>query len=337
MNTLITGGSGFIGNALVSQLLKNGNKVTILTRNERKVNAHLKEKVKVAEGDICNSEALEGLDFEGKNIDVIFHLAASLNYFGDKRKLFQVNIEGTKNLLRWAKKNRVKKFIFASSIEAMGTIKEEDIPADETFVCRPVSTYGESKLEAEKRVRRFADERNLNTPILRLGNVYGPGSPAFIMPIANAILRKNGLLKFLPVYKDRYLHPVYIEDVVDGIVKAAGQKDTDGTYILAGEKYVTIKTLFKLIAQSLNVNIDLQTKKKNLKDMLYLNLRKKVHRFRKRADLVTYFMAGEGERIHRAYSIKKAKKELDYFPKVNLREGIAKTLRWAKDKGLLAK
>lgn len=336
MNTLITGGTGFIGRALVGKLFENGNKVILLTREVRKVDNFLKEKAEVLEADMCNLTSLGNLNLEQRLIDVLIHLAASLGYFGDKRKLFQVNVKGTENLLHWAEKNRLKKFIFISSIEAMGTIREEDIPADETFVCKPVSTYGESKLEAEKRIRRFADERNLNIPILRLGNVYGPGSPAFIMPIANAILKKDMLLRFLPVYKDRYLHPVYIDDVVDGIVKVAQKNDIDKTYILAGEKYVTIETLFKLIAQSLNVDIDLQTKKKNLKDMLYLNFRKKVHQFRKKADLLTYFMAGEGERIHRAYSIEKAKKELGYSPKVNLKEGIAKTLDWATREGLLA-
>lgn len=335
MNTLVTGGTGFIGNALVGRLLKNGNKVIILTRNEKKVSNFLKNKVEILEGDICNLLSLERIELSSRNIDIIFHLAASLNYFGDKKRLFWTNVEGTVNLLNFAERSGIKKFIFISSIEAMGTVGKVDIPADETLPCKPVSTYGESKLEGEERVAKFAKEKNLNTVTLRLGNVYGPGSPAFIIPIANAILRKNRLLRFLPVYKDRYLHPVYIEDVVDGIVKAVQKANLSEIYILAGEEYVTIETLFKLIAQSLNVDIDLQIKKRNIKEELYLNLRKKIQKFHKRADLLTYFIAGEGEKIHRAYSINKAKKELEYFPKVNLKEGIAETLQWAKSEGLL--
>lgn len=337
MNTLITGGTGFIGRALVSRLLENGNKVMLLTRNARRVNNSLKGKVEVLEADICGSTLLENLEPRLQDINTFIHLAASLDYFGDRKKLFRVNVEGTINLLSRAERKGIKRFVFISSIEAMGTIGKEDIPADETFNCKPVSTYGESKLEAEKRVRRFADERNLNTPILRLGNVYGPGSPAFIIPIANAILMKDNFLKFLPVYEDRYLHPVYIEDVVDGILKAAQKSDTCGTYVIAGEKYVTIGTLFNLIAQELNVDIDLQFKKRSIKEELYLDFRKKIQRLRKRADLLTYFMAGEGERIHRAYSIEKAKRELGYSPKVNLEEGITKTIEWATKECLLAK
>lgn len=263
-------------------------------------------------------------------------MAASLDYFGDKEKLFRVNVEGTVNLLNLAKRNGIKKFIHISTIEAMGTIREDDIPANESYICKPVSTYGESKLEAEKKVMKFGEEKIFDITILRLGNVYGPGSPAFIVPIANAILSRNNLLKFLSVYKDRHLHPVYIDDVVDGILKAAQKNNVDTAYILAGNEYITIEKLFKLVAQELNIDLDLQTKK-NIKDVLYLNLRKRLHKICKRADLLTYFVAGEGDKIHRAYSIEKAKKELGYSPKVSLNEGIKKTIEWAKEKGLLTK
>jgi nucleoside-diphosphate-sugar epimerase len=335
MNVVITGATGFIGTTLVAKLLKDGNKVIIVTRDKDKASSILKGKVEVLEADIGVLASLEKIDLASRNIDVIFHLAAALNYFGDKRKLFKANVEGTVNLFNWAEKNGIKKFIFASSIEAMGTMEEEGIPANENSVCRPVSTYGESKLEAEKHLQWFAREKNLNVAILRLGNVYGLGSPAFIVPIANAILKRGVLLEFLSVYKNRYLHFVYIDDIIDGILKAAEKNSRLETYILAGEKYVTIGELFGLIAQILNV--DLQVEQKNIKDVLYLNLRKKIHRLRKKADLLTYFIAGEKQKIHRAYSIEKAKKELGYSPKISLRDGLGITLEWAGKEGLLTK
>jgi len=333
MNALVTGGTGFIGTALVSKLLEDGNNVIILTRDERKVSSFLKGKVKVLEADISDLTSLKRIDISAQNVNIIFHLAASLNYFGDRRRLFRANVAGTRNLLNLAERDGIKRLIFTSSIEAMGMIGEDKIPADENLICKPVSTYGESKLESEKQVIRFAKERGLDAIILRLANVYGPGSPAFIVPIANAILKRGEFFKFLPVYKDRYLHPVYINDVVEVIIKAIQRLNQIQTYIIAGEEYVTIGTLFELIAQILNV--DLQIKKKNMNDELYLNLRKKIHKFLKKADLFTYFMAGEGQKIHRAYSIEKAKKELGYYPKVSLKEGVVKTIEWAEQKGLL--
>lgn len=337
MNTLITGGTGFIGSALVDKLVREGNNVTIITRDKKKVRNLLSVKVKVLEANICDSSALENLISRLQNIEIIFHLAAALDYFGDREELFQVNVEGTKNLLSLAAKSGIKKFIFISSVEAMGAIKKDSIPSNETFICKPISAYGESKLEAEKQVRKFAETSSLNITILRLGNVYGPESPAFIVPIANAILSKGELFKFLSVYRGYYLHPVYIDDVVGEIMKAGQKLNTSGTYILAGEEFVVIGKLFELVAQALGVTIDVKNKRKKLKDILYLNLRKEIYKFRKRADLLAYFIAGKGRHIHRAYSIEKAKKELGYFPKVSLKEGIAKTIEWAKEEGLLVR
>lgn len=334
MKVLVSGATGFIGNELVKKLLKDAEKMFVLTRDGERLDKSLTRKIKVYEADISNLASLERLAPVLRNIDVIFHLAASLNYFGKKEELFQVNVKGTENLLKLAVKSRATKFIFTSSIEAIGLIRKENIPADEAFSCKPVSPYGESKLEAEKQVRMFAKEKDLDATIVRLGNVCGPGSTAFIVPIANAILNKDKLLRFLHVYKDRYLHLVYIEDVVDGIVKAAEKADMSETYILAGEEYITIGRLFELIAEGLSAPVDLRTDKWKTTDNAYLNLRKKVQRVRKRADLLTYLMAGEGDRIHRAYSIEKAKQSLDYSPKISLRDGIAKTLEWAERQGL---
>lgn len=335
MNALVSGATGFIGNELVKKLLKDAEKIFVLTRDRKNLDKSLKKKIEVYEVDICNLASLERLARVRGRIEVIFHLAASLDYFGKKEELSEVNVKGTENLLKLAKGNRIRKFIFTSSIEAMGLINKENLPADESFSCKPVSPYGESKLEAEKRVERFTEKKGLDAVILRLGNVYGPGSPAFIVPIANAILNKDKLRRFLHVYKDRYLHLVYIEDVVDGIVKAAQKADMSETYILAGEEYITIGRLFELIAEGLNTPVDLRTDKRKTTDNAYLNLRKRVQRVHKRADLLTYFVAGEGDRIHRAYSIEKAKKSLDYSPEVILKDGIIKTLKWAERQGLL--
>lgn len=327
MNVLVTGATGFIGATLVRRLLKEGNTIGVLSRDETKLDTSFKEKVKIYKADISDLASLEFSLSSINDVDVIFHLAACIDYSASKEKLFQVNVEGTSNLLNLAVKHGIKKFVFTSSIEAIGPIKREDIPADESHVCQPVNTYGESKLEAEKQVIRFGSEGKMATVILRLGNVYGPGSLSFILPIATAILNKDK--RYLYVNRDRYVwHPVYIEDVVDGIIKAAVKKGTNNTYILTGAEYVTVGVLSRLTQE---LGIDIRTWKINEVEKLYLNLRKRISKFRH------YFVSDYEERIHWVYSIEKAKKELDYFPEVSLKEGIAKTIEWAKKEGILAK
>jgi len=329
MNVLVTGGTGFIGSALVRLLVKGGNSVGILARDETKLDASLREKVEMYKADISDLASLE-LSFTSieKSIDIIFHLAACIDYEAGKEELFRVNVTGALNLLDLAVKRKVKKIVFISSIEAIGLIKKEDIPVDETYPCQPINFYGESKLEAEKQVKRFGNEGKIDVVTLRLGNVYGPGSLSFILPIATAILNKGR--RYLYIMRDRYTwHPVYIDDVIDGIIKAATRKVTGDIYILAGAEYATVDFLSKLIAQELS--IDIRTLKLKGIEKLYLSLRRKVGNFRHRCG------DGSEERMPRVFSIEKARKELGYSPKVSLKEGIAKTLRWAKKEGLLAK
>lgn len=335
MNALVTGATGFIGTALVDRLLRNNDRVIILTRDIGKVNSLVKDKVKILEADLTDVRSLKNLTAKLQDINVVFHLAASSDYYAEKKALFPINVETSISLLKLARDLGIRRFIFTSSIEAMGTIEKDDVPADETYFCRPVSSYGESKLEAERQIMRFAEKNNTNTIILRLGNVYGPGNPSFILPIAEAVLKRNKLFKFLSVNKDYYLHLGYIDDIVEGLIQAATKNDVKGIYILSGEKYITIETLFELISAALDIDIKLQNKKRSLTDVLYLNLRKEFSRFLKKADLLTYFTAGTGQKVHRAFSIEKAKRELAYYPKVNLQEGIKRTIEWARKEGLL--
>lgn len=330
MNILITGGTGFIGKVLINKLLMNGGRVILLVRDKRKIDASLSGKLEVLEADICNTKLLESLNLRSKNIDTIIHLAAFLEYFGRKNKLFRVNIKGTKNLLNLAEENGIEKFIYVSSIEALGPISKEKIPADEISVCSPVSSYGKSKLEAEIEVLKRADK--LRVAILRLGNVYGPGSNFLIPPIAQSILnQQNPLAKYLPVYKNSLMNPVYIDDAVKGIIKALQGKKS-GIYHIAGEEIISIEDLFKLTAEELGLKFEIKEKKSKKMDILYLELRKIFHKINKKPDLITYLIAGGLKRIHRVYSTEKAKKEIDYYPKVSLKEGVKKTLNWLKEK-----
>ncbi len=333
MNILITGGTGFIGKILVAKLLENGNNVIVLTRDKKNADPFTKEKIKILESDICNFNLLEKSLSEIKNIDSIIHLAAYMDYFGDKKTHCRVNVSAVSNLLNAAYKFGIKKFIFTSSIEAMGTIKEKNIPADENLICKPVSSYGKSKKEAEEIITDFTNHHDIHACILRLGNVYGPGGAGFIVPMAKAILNHNDkLMKYLAAYKNRYYNFVYIDDVVNGILSAIKKNIKNDIFILAGKEIVTLEEIYILIAKSLNVDFKPQFAKSR-KDEILLFLRELYFRLNKKADLLTYFAIGNCGNIHRAYSIEKAKNELGYDPKVNLIDGITKTIKWAKEQG----
>jgi nucleoside-diphosphate-sugar epimerase len=326
VNALVTGATGFIGAALVKQLLREGHRVSVLVRDEKKVDKSLKSKVEIYKADISDLPSLENVFLSTKRIDTIFHLAACLNYKARKEKLYLINTEGTSNLLNVASKHRIKKFVFASSIEASGPLLKRDIPADETHICKPINSYGRSKFEAEKQAIGIGNKSQIQLVILRLGNVYGPGSLSFISPLISAILNEDK--RYLYLNREQYRwHPVYVEDAVDGIVKSTSTKRANEIYILSGAENVTVKVLFKLISEELK--IDIRTLELNEVEKLYLYFQKKVNTFR------IHFASAIEERTHWAYSIDKAKNEFGYAPKTNLRTGIAYTLHWANQEGLL--
>ena len=335
MNIFITGGTGYIGREVTRRLLERGDRVTILTRDKDKVRSDVMDKVTCLEGDIADRASIERLDIKSLNVEIVIHLAASLDYFGERSSLFRTNVLGTENILRLSIDNGVNKFICASSIEAMGPVIKDEIPADETCACRPISSYGVSKLEAERLVRKISEEAKLDTVILRLTNVYGPDSRAFIEPIANAILRRDKLFTNLVIYSGHYLHPLYISDAAMAFLRACETIDGRETYIIGGEEYLEIGLLFTLVGSFLPFKLGAYKGKKGILDEIYLRLRTNFRRHRRKADLLSYFMAGEYERVHRAYAIGKAKKELDYSPKVDLKQGVEKTLQWLRDEGLL--
>ena len=333
MRILLTGGTGFVGRHLTAQLLERGHTVIVVTRRRQRMNHSRSQKLIILEADLCERTAWWHRTPEMNDIDVLIHAAACLDYFGNRRRLHRVNVMGTFHALRSVVDiPGVKKIVFLSSIEAIGPVAETDIPADETARCAPVSPYGDSKLQAEKIIEQFGRERSIPYVILRLGNVYGPGGASFVLPIAEALTegRENVLIRHLPAYQSRYIHPVYIADSSRGIIAALESSAAAGTYILAGESYIKIQDLYRRIARQMHVEFNPDEGAPDSQG--YLQLRNRLRRLLNRADPLAYFTAACNARIHRAYSISKIRRELSFAPAISLDEGIMNALAWARDR-----
>ncbi|KJJ84620.1 NAD-dependent epimerase/dehydratase [Candidatus Omnitrophus magneticus] len=153
MNILVTGAGGFLGSAIVEELIKKGHKVrTLLRRKEAAFNLHgMQTELFIC--DILNSDAVMQAV---KGIDVIFHAAAIYNtypwYCLNPKELYTTNIEGTRNIMEAALREGVKKVIYTSSTAAVGK-REDGAPADETVklnLLEKRSHYEKSKAKAEE-------------------------------------------------------------------------------------------------------------------------------------------------------------------------------------------
>lgn len=333
MKALVTGGTGAVGRAFLPHLLAEGWEVVALTRNPAKPDLLRHERLAYIAGDFAKPDSLAGLERNAPRCDVVFHLAASLDYFGDPAALIATNAGGTERMLAVAHAAGARRFVYASSIEAAGTFTAAQTPPP-LGATRPAATgYGASKQVAERAVQR-ASAAGLSTISLRIGNVYGRGWSNFVVEFANSLLTRDRLWEYLPVFGHRYWSPVHNDDVARGVL-AAARGAHQGTVNLVGEA-ATISEMMHLCADALGVPFTCG--RKNLFDSLYVHFYPRYHqRVYGRVDSLGYIMAPRWPHVHRGFGMAESSRALDWTPSVRLRDGIRDTIVWAREAGLLAR
>ncbi|MEA3275432.1 MAG: NAD-dependent epimerase/dehydratase family protein [Pseudomonadota bacterium] len=246
---LVTGGTGFIGFHLVETLLDGGAGVRILSRSREKV-ARLwpSGSVDVRIQDLTEPAGLEDVC---RGVDTLFHLAsyahdADATEAEQRRQHKSVTEEGTKAILDAAVAAGVRRFVFASSVKAMGEgghgMVSEDTPAV------PESAYGRSKWEAERAVLD-AQRFGLEVCVLRFPMVYGPGNKGNLPRLIAAIDR--GLFPPLPPGVNRR-SMVHVHDVVQALLLAATHPAAAGnSYIVTDGRFYSTRRIYEIVNEAL--------------------------------------------------------------------------------------
>ena len=174
MKIIVTGGAGFIGSHIVDAYCALGHDVVILDNFSSGKIENCNPKARIITMDIT-AEAINNL-FEKERFDVLNHHAAQMDVrvsVNDPQFDASTNILGGLNLYEAAKKNGVKKIIFASS---GGTVygEQQEFPASEDHPKQPLSPYGISKLANEHYLYYYKQEYGISSVILRYANIYGP-------------------------------------------------------------------------------------------------------------------------------------------------------------------
>jgi UDP-glucose 4-epimerase len=246
-NILVTGATGFIGQHLTRKLLDIGGERsvrTVYTDDSAKLYFFRNEEVDSRKADITDRQSISGL-MDG--IDVVYHLAAiSRNDLSKTwEDFYAVNVQGTVNLLEEAKAAGVKKFVFASTVEAAG-FGDGVSPRVETDAPNPVNNYGKSKLSAERQV--LSGAWPMECAVLRLPMIYGPGT-FLIVPKLFGMVRRG----FYPMIGGgkALMEFCYVDNAVNGIISAGEKKEAAGElFYLSDERSYSIREVVSTIAES---------------------------------------------------------------------------------------
>lgn len=301
---LVTGGAGFIGSHLVDRLVENGYAVRIIdnlsTGNLANIKAHVENgKVDFVKGDICDAQLVNK---SVKDVDSVFHLAAQTSVplsVKNPQLTYETNVTGTLNLLASCARQKVNKFVLASTCAVYG--EPQYLPVDEKHPTSPISPYAESKLAAERYCLGFHERQLCCSVVLRFFNVYGPrqGLNDYSGVITKFIERAKKNMP-LTVYGDgsQTRDFVNVNDVVTAILASVEKPQAQGEIINIGTgKQTSINELAKIISE------------------LGGSKSKISHETPRASDIKDSYA-----------NISKAQKLLNYHPNVSLKDGLQSLL-----------
>lgn len=206
----ITGGTGFLGCHLARQLVKKGYTVTLYDIAPLDAK-DLIGKVKYIKGNILNEKAF---DKAIRGHEYVVHAAAALPILREKKIIFDVNINGTRNVLAYSFIHKVKRLVFISSTAVYGVPKH--LPEKETNPLDPIGYYGESKIAGEKLCLEF-EKKGLQINIIRPKTFLGPERLGIFELWFEAI--HNGKRVFILGDGNNRYQLLAVSDVVDAIIK----------------------------------------------------------------------------------------------------------------------
>ena len=324
---LVTGATGFCGGHLAVRLAQSGQVVRALVRPTAKTDHLRAAGIELVSGDLTKRGDVERA---AAGCQKIYHIAAVYRVAGYPDSYYEdVNVGGTVNVVEAAKKHGVARTIHCSTIGVHGDVKV--VPCTEDSPFNPGDIYQRTKLAGEQ-VAQAAFKAGLPGVVFRPAGMYGPGDLRFLKLFKS--ISKGRFVMFGS--GQTFYHLVYIDDLIDGILLCGEHPAAlGGTFIIAGERWVSLNDWAAEIATALGVPTpklrlpywtlgaaavacDAVCRPFGLEPPLYP---RRAHFFKK----------------HRAFSIEHAKQVLGYAPKVTVAEGVRRTAAWYVEQGLITR
>jgi UDP-glucose 4-epimerase len=297
MKCLITGGAGFIGSNLVDQLIKLNHQVIVidnLSTGQKSNLDHLIKKIEFVNEDISKDK--KNIEKFFQDVDWVFHLAGLADIvpsITNPDNYFRANVQGTINVLEASRNAKIKKFVYAASASCYGI--PTDYPTNENCKIDTQYPYALTKNLGEQIVMHWAKIYKMPNVSLRFFNVYGPRSrtTGAYGAVFGVFLAQKLANKPLTIVGDgkQTRDFIHVFDLVDAIIKAAEKANGSDIFNLGSGKETSVNEIANIISNN-QVNVPKRP----------------------------------GEPDRSMADIKKIKEQLNWLPKVSLKEGIAMLL-----------
>lgn len=314
---LVTGATGFLGKYLIEELLNNDYEVVAQGRKEN-VLSNIKEKYN-AQILKCSLDEIKNVELK---VDYVIHAAALSTVWGKWEDFYNSNVVGTENVIDFCKKNNVKRLVYVSSPSIYSAkcdrlnIKEEDFDKN-----NQLNFYIKSKILAENLINSIEDDK-LEKVIIRPRGLFGIGDTSIIPRLINAN-RKIGI----PLFNDgkNIVDITCVENVALALRLAIESKNAVGnTYNITNGEPREFKNILEKLFEQINeppkylkINLKLMYGVSSIIEFIY-----KLFHIYKEPMITKYNICTLG--YSQTLNIEKAKKDLNYIPKMTLSEGIKK-------------
>lgn len=327
MTALVTGATGFLGGALVAELLAGEQAVRVLVRDQAKARRRFGETVEIVPGDIGDGCAVRrAVD----GADIVYHLAGCLYRPEVAADVYRrTHVNGVRTLLEACREDsRLRRLVHVSTTGVHGVTG--DVPAGEEAPFAPTNPYEATKLEGELLALRAFRERGLPVSVARPGLVYGPGDLHLLGFFASI---DRGLFHVIDGGR-ALLHPVYVDDVISALLRCAENPAAVGrTYNIAGRRPVSVHELATAAAHALGRELPRGSIPRWLahlaSDVFAVTPGLRGERSPLTASRVEFLTRS------RVYDIRRARTELGYVPRIELEDGMRLTVDWYRGHGYL--
>jgi len=321
---VVTGGNGFVGSHLVDLLLEKNYEVRCIVRKSSNQKWLKGKNIEIIESGLFDKE---GLRKAFKDVNYIFHVAGVVKA-KNPEEYYKGNVETTRNILEVATefKATIKKVLVVSSQTASGPASSE-IPVDETMKCNPITTYGRSKREGEKVAETFMDK--LPVTICRAPAVFGERDTEiliFFKTFASGLMTTIG-------FNRKQISLIHVTDLVNGFLLAAESPKAAGeTYFITSEKLYTWEEIGEVTSKVMKKK-PFSVKVPHSIVYTIAAIAQFFAMFSKKAATLNIEKARDITQQFWICSAEKAKKDFGYSQKIDIEEGIRRTVEWYKGQG----